>query len=181
MKYIKKLTGEKCYLSPISLDDAELYTKWLNDLEITQYLNLSVLSVSLQGEKEALQRLAKEHNYAVVDNKTNNLIGNCGLHNWDKINQTAEIGIFIGDRDYLGKGYGTEAMTLLIRFAFDYLNIHTILLRVFSYNERAHACYCKVGFREIGVWKESLVQKGQRHDTIFMEITPEIFASVQST
>ncbi len=178
MKYIKKLAGERCYLSPISLEDAELYTKWLNDLEITQYLNISVLNVSLQGEKEALQRLAKEHNYAVVDNKSNNLIGNCGLHNWDKINQTAEIGIFIGDKEYLGKGYGTEAMTLLIRFAFDYLNIQSILLRVFSYNERAKACYGKVGFREIGVWKESRVQKGKRHDTIFMEITPELFASV---
>jgi RimJ/RimL family protein N-acetyltransferase len=177
MKYMKKLVGKQCYLSPISLEDAELYTKWLNDLEITQYLNLSVLSVSLQGEKEALQRIAKEHNYAVVDTKTNNLIGNCGLHNWDKINQTAEIGIFIGDRDFLGKGYGTEAMKLLIQFAFDYLNIHSILLRVFSYNERAHACYRKVGFREIGAWKESLVQKGKRHDTIFMEITPEIFTS----
>ncbi|MBI9100613.1 MAG: GNAT family N-acetyltransferase, partial [Spirochaetaceae bacterium] len=56
-----------------------------------------------------------------------------------------------------------------------------ILLQVFSYNERAHACYRKVGFREIGVWKESRLQKGKRHDTIFMEITPEILASVQSS
>jgi len=179
MKYIKKLVGEQCYLSPISLDDADLYTKWLNDLEITQYLTLSVMSISLPGEKEALLRLMKEHNYAVVDNKSNNLIGNCGLHNWDKVNQTAEIGIFIGAREYLGKGYGTEATKLLIRFAFDYLNIHSIMLRVFSYNERAQASYRKVGFREIGVWKESLVLKGKRHDTIFMEITPEIFASVK--
>lgn len=179
MNYIKKLAGERCYLSPISLDDADLYTKWLNDLEITQYLNLSTMSINAPGEKEALQHIMKEHNYAIVDNETNNLIGNCGLHNWDKINQTSEIGIFIGDRDFLGKGYGTEALKLLIRFSFDYLNIHSILLRVFSYNERAQASYRKVGFSEIGVWKESLVQKGKRHDTIFMEITPEIFASAK--
>lgn len=178
MKYMKKMVGELCYLSPISLDDAELYTEWLNDLEITQYLNLSVMNISFPGEKEALSRLVREHAYAVIDSKSDKLIGNCGLHNWDKINQAAEIGIFIGNKEYLGKGYGTEAMKLLLRYAFDYLNIHSIMLRVFSFNERAMASYRKVGFREIGTWHESLVQKGKRYDTIFMEITPELFTLV---
>lgn len=173
--YFKKMTGEKCYLSPINLDDAEKYTKWLNDPEITQYLQIAVKTVTLHGEKEFLATLAKEHNYAIVDKKTDQLIGSTGLINIDHINQTAELGIFIGDKNYHGKGYGTEAIKLLLDYAFNILNLYSIFLRVYAYNLRAIKVYEKIGFKKIGTWRKSLRRNRKTHDIILMDILPEDF------
>ena len=173
MKYIRKLSGTRCYLSPMCLDDYALYTEWLNDLETTQYLTLSTANITLENEKECLRRLSREHNYAIVDQKEDMLIGNCGLVQWDQIQATAEIGIFIGHPDYRDKGYGSEAMTLLLKYAFDYLNIKSVFLKVFGFNHRAVRCYEKVGFKMIGRWRSAVEQHGARHDILLMDCLPE--------
>ncbi len=173
MKYFRKLAGSLCYLSPICIDDAHTYTEWLNDLEITRFLTLAAMSINEHSERQALERLASEHAYAIIDAARDTLIGNCGVQNWDRVHQTAELGIFIGDREYLGRGYGTEAMQLLSRYAFDFLNIRSLLLRVHSDNPRAIASYRKVGFREVGTWHSSIGRGAERCDTIFMELLPE--------
>ena len=55
MKYFRKMSGEKCYLSPISLDDVELYTQWVNDMEIGQFVLFSTTIYDIDKEKEALK------------------------------------------------------------------------------------------------------------------------------
>jgi RimJ/RimL family protein N-acetyltransferase len=172
MKYVRKISGELCYLSPMVVDDYPVYTRWLNDPETVRYLNLSTLQISYESEREALQELAKGHNYAVVDLKSDQLIGNCGLVDWDQIHGTAEAGIFIGNRDFWGKGYGAEALYLLTDFAFNTLNIKSILLKVYSANERAISCYRKIGYKQIGRWRSSLERDRQRSDLILMDCVP---------
>ena len=93
--YIKKIPGTKCYLSPMSVEDAEQFTVWLNDLEVINYLTLSSAVVSVDSEKEALQSLQKNHNYSIIDAETNELIGSVGFNEINSINQSAEIGIFM--------------------------------------------------------------------------------------
>lgn len=175
MKYYPKIKGEKCYLSPISLEDASKYTEWLNDLEIVRNLALSSSIITEHGEVEMLRSLSKEHNYAIVTNYDNKLIGNCGLVNYNSKNRIAELGIFIGDKDYLGKGFGTEAMKLLLSYCFNYLNIRNVMLRVFSFNEKAISCYKKIGFNEIGRRRKSLQMEGQEFDEIFMDLLNDEF------
>ncbi|MCL2007457.1 MAG: GNAT family N-acetyltransferase [Treponema sp.] len=169
--YFKKLVGTKCYLSPINENDAEKFTKWLNNLEMTQYLSaLFTKSINVQSERAILERLAKEHNYSIIDIKTNELLGNCGFVNLDHINQTSDVGIFIGNKDYWGKGYGTEALSLLVDFGFRVLNLHCISLIVISFNKRAIRSYEKIGFKIIGKKRESVLMGKDRHDMVYMDI-----------
>ena len=168
--YYKKMTGKKCYLSPIDLNDVGKFTEWLNDLEVTKNLLLFPHMISIENEKGFLEKLAKVHNYSIIDNSTNELIGNCGFSDIDHVNQTAETGIFIGNKKYWNNGYGTEALSLLLDYGFKALNLHNVLLRVYSFNERAKKSYEKIGFKIIGREREALLRGKERHDIILMDI-----------
>jgi len=168
--YFKKMTGKKCYLAPIDVNDVEKFTEWLNDLEVTKYLIVYPHIISTENEKGFLEKLSKEHTYSIIDNGNNELIGNCGFGDIDHINQTAEVGIFIGSKKYWNKGYGTEALCLLLDYGFKALNLNNIFLRVYSFNERAKKTYEKVGFKVIGRRREALLRDNKRHDIILMDI-----------
>jgi RimJ/RimL family protein N-acetyltransferase len=168
--YFKKMAGKKCYLSPIDVNDVERFTEWLNDLEVTQYVTLYPQIISLTNEKEVLEYLSKNHTYSIIDINTNELIGNCGLMDLDHLNQSGEIGIFIGNKKYWSNGYGAEALTLLMDYGFKALNLHNIFLKVYSFNKRAIKCYEKIGFKIIGKRREALLRGKDRHDIIHMDI-----------
>ena len=176
MKYFRKLVGEKCYLSPINPDDAETYTQWVNDLEVTAYMYLSHQVLSLSKEREIVEKMAKEgHVFAIVDKEKDQLIGNCGLDDISSIDRTAELGIFIGDKEYWNKGYGSEATTLLLDFGFSLLNLNNIMLRVFSFNQRGIQCYRKCGFKEIGRRRQARIIGRKQYDVLYMDILSEEF------
>jgi RimJ/RimL family protein N-acetyltransferase len=80
----------------------------------------------------------------------------------------AWIGIGLGERGYWGKGYGTDALRTLLRFAFDELNLHRVTLNLFSYNTRALRMYTGLGFTVEGAAREAVVREGRRWDLIFM-------------
>jgi len=168
--YFKKLVGKKCYLSPIDINDAEKYTEWLNDQEVVKYLPLNHFALSLNNEKEFLQTLVKDHNYAIIDLKSNQLIGNIGINNFDGIYQSGEIGIFIGNKDYWNRGYGTEAMTLLISYCFDILNLHSITLCTHETNKRAIKCYEKIGFKKVGEYRERILINQKYENLVLMDL-----------
>ncbi|MDM8534890.1 GNAT family protein [Clostridiaceae bacterium HSG29] len=172
MKYYKKLIGERLYLSPVNLDDVEKYAEWLNDLEISLYLTGTSEVYTNNKEREILESLLKSETdilFAIINND-NELIGNIGLHQIDYKNRKATFGIFIGEKDYWNNGYGTEAIKLLLNYGFYFLNLHNINLEVYSYNERAISCYKKIGFKEIGRRRESIILGGKFYDEITMDI-----------
>jgi len=168
--YFKKMIGKKCYLSPININDAEKYTEWLNDLELTMNLTLYNSIINVETEKAFLENLSKEHNYSIIDIETNELIGTCGFIDLDHLNQTAEVGIFIGNKSYWNKGIGTEALMLLLDYGFKALNFHNIQLRVYSFNERAIKSYKKIGFKVIGNRREALRRGKELYDIIYLDI-----------
>ncbi|GHV42402.1 N-acetyltransferase [Spirochaetia bacterium] len=168
--YFKKLIGEKCYLSPIDPNDAEKFTEWLNDMDLTVTLQLYNAVINAESERSFLNKLSEGHNYSIIDKKTDELIGNCGFVETDNLNQTGEVGIFIGDKNYRNKGYGTEALSLLIDYGFRALNLHNIQLRVYDYNKIAIRAYEKVGFKKIGLRREALRRNLEWHDIIYMDI-----------
>jgi RimJ/RimL family protein N-acetyltransferase len=176
--YIKKLIGKKCFLSPMEISDADKYTTWLNDQEVVKHLSLSTAVITVESEKGFLSSLSQNHNYGIIDFESEQLIGSIGLMNIDHIHQTAEIGIFIGNKDYWGKGFGSEALSLLISYAYQTLNLHNIMLKVFSINTRAIKCYEKIGFKKIGVIREAINKDKQKHDIILMDILPTDFKKV---
>jgi RimJ/RimL family protein N-acetyltransferase len=170
MKYIPKMDGDLVFLSPISLEDAERYALWLNDLSTTRFLQLASAQVTVHGEREALAALSKEHNYAIVERSSGELLGNCGLMEIDHLHRTAEIGIFIGEDAMRGKGYGSEALRLLADYAFNVLNINNLMLRTYDYNGRGLSSYRSIGFKEIGRRRQAHFYGGIYHDIIYMDL-----------
>lgn len=172
---IKKLVGTKCFLSPMDMADAETYAAWLNDLEVSQYTQIAKQSLTVDKERDILASISKEHNYGIVDLASDALIGSCGLMDVDSVNRTAEIGIAIGDKSFWNRGYGTEALSLLLDYAFRYLNLYSVMLRYYAFNERGAACYAKVGFRTIGRWRSAIRRNLEAYDEVLMDITADDF------
>lgn len=117
--------------------------------------------------------VSEGHNYAIVLKGEDRLIGNESLMDVDILNRRAEIGIFIGEAADRGKGYGQEALKLLINYGFQFLNLKNIMLKVFSANEAAIHTYLKCGFREFGRRTKCLFTENQWYDEIYMEILKE--------
>lgn len=175
MKYFKKVVGERVYLSPMNVEDTEVYTKWLNDYSVTDGLGMSDRITSLESEKNYIESMNKhgEYQFAIVDKKTNTLIGNGGFSVINNIRQTAEVGLFIGDEEMRNIGLGTEALKLLVKYGFEYLNLNNIMLKVYSFNERAIKCYKKCGFKEFGRRHKVIPMKNVWYDEIYMEMLKE--------
>jgi RimJ/RimL family protein N-acetyltransferase len=169
------MIGKICYLAPIDLDDINLYTEWLNSEEVFKYLLVGTSIISIEAEKEALLRLSKEHVYGIIEKENDSLIGNVGLVSINHIHKTAEVGIFIGRKEYWGKGYGTEALRLLVDYSFRVLGIENIMLRTYDYNIRAQKSYEKVGFKKMGIRRRSHYYNNERHNEIYMDIIKEDF------
>ena len=176
MKYFKKLVGERVYLSPINPDDYEIYTKWLNDPEVTQYYPSPTPVFGLPGAKKVFDdRAANGHNFAIVRLEDNALIGYADLHDVNTIGRAAFLGIFIGEAENRGCGYGTEALRLLLDYGFDTLNLHSVSLSMVADNEQAIACYRKLGFKEYGRRRECMFKNGKYMDYIYMDILDREF------
>ena len=176
MKYFKKLIGERIYLSPRSIEDAEKFTEWLNDFETTDYTGRSGILTSLEGEKKYLEEnYNTDATFAIVTNEEDKLIGTVSLERINNINRTATLGIFIGDKDYRSKGYGTEAIRLILDYGFNYMNLHNINLILMEFNERALKCYKKCGFKEYGRRRNCKFINGKYYDSIEMDILEDEF------
>jgi RimJ/RimL family protein N-acetyltransferase len=101
------------------------------------------------------------------------LIGNISLHNIHVRCHHAELGIVIGEKDYWGKGYGTDAITTLLDYCFNELNLQRVWLRVFSFNQRGIRCYEKCGFVVEGRLRRHMWRHGSYHDELHMGILRE--------
>ncbi len=176
MKYFKKLLGDRIYLSPRNSEDVELFTEWLNDFETTDYIGRSGLLTTIASEKKYLEEnFSPEATFVIVTIKDNKMIGTISLENIDNINRTATLGIFIGDKNYRNKGYGTEAIKLLLEYGFRYMNLYNIKLDLMEFNIRALKCYEKCGFREYGRRRKCKFINGKYYDSISMDILSEEF------
>ena len=171
MKYFKKLIGERIYLSPLCIEDAEKFVEWFCNFSMTDGIRRSGKIMTIEAEKEWLEKTIKENtpNFAIVKLENDELIGSCGIFEINQQDRCAEIGLTIGDEKNRSKGYGAEVLRLLLDYGFNYLNLNNIELGVMSFNERAIACYKKVGFKEYGRRRESYFLNGKYYDTIYMD------------
>ena len=156
-------------------NDAEKFTEWFNDLELMENLQLYNSVINVEGERAFLSNPSNGHNYSIIDLEKEDVIGNCGFLDIDHLNQTAEVGLFIGNKNYWNKGFGSEALTLLLDYGFKALNLNNIMLRTYSFNKRAIKSYEKVGFQNIGNRREALRRGTETFDIIFMDILGKEF------
>ena len=166
------LIGVKVYLRPLEREDAPLLVPWFNDPEVTRNLR-RYRPQTLRDEEAFLDKVTQsEHDVAlgIVVRATDRLIGVTGLHQIDFKNRHSCFGILIGEKAEWGKGYGTEATALIVKHAFETLNLNRVWLQVYDDNARARRSYVKVGFREEGVLRQDCYREGRYWDTIVMAV-----------
>ena len=168
------IKGDKVLLRAIERDDLPLLNAFNNDL-----------AVELAGGgdppmPQSLARLEAEYESQISGGGRDgavfgieadkNFIGMVVLFNADPVAHTAEMGITIGNKLYWGKGYGREAISLIVDYGFRYQNYRKIWLRVHARNERAIKAYLAAGFVEEGRLREHVYSNGEYEDLVYMGI-----------
>ena len=147
------LTGRKVRLRPRRLEDAADQYRWRRDEELCR-LDASIPTSFAFAE--FLDRYSVELEYPgltctmAIDTLDGKHIGECSLFNFDFLNNTAEFGILIGEQDFWGRGYGTDAVTVLLQDIFATSDLNRLLLRTLDWNTRAQKCFEKCGFTASG-------------------------------
>ena len=142
------VTGDRVYLSHFEKSDAPAMARWLSDLETTTHLGANGQVFGIEDEEEWIDRVRRDRynpNFSIVVREGQDLIGSVGLKGVDPKRGTAELGILIGEKHAWGKGYGPEAMRLLVDYAFTLLNLQSIHLKYWDFNPRARSAYLRAG------------------------------------
>jgi RimJ/RimL family protein N-acetyltransferase len=165
--------GEKVCLRAYKEDDIPVAVEMINDRELKKLLVTDIPFPFTPWEEEEWIKSQKtstngEYNFAIEDIESKKYIGGCGIQKVNWLARTATVGIMIGNKEYWGKGYGTDAMKVLLDFIFNNMNINKVKLSVFSFNTRAQKSYEKCGFVVEGVLKEELFKDGKYYDEIVM-------------
>lgn len=175
------LTGEKVRLRGYKEEDVQLAFEYMNDPDVVQYLNPGIpYPMTLQREQEwfkSQKDLKDTYNFAIETLENEIYIGGCGINKIDWKNSVAIVGIFIGHKDYRSKGYGTDAMKVLMNFIFNQMNVNKVQLEVYSFNDRAIKSYKKSGFVEEGRIRQRIFRNGKYHDELVMGILKEEYFS----
>jgi RimJ/RimL family protein N-acetyltransferase len=162
--------GELVRLRAFERGDAETHWVFMNDYETVRGMSSGIIyPSSREDEVRYLDQQTSftrgEYQFA-IETLDGRFIGRCGFLRVDWKNRLAEIGIMIGEKEYRGKGFGTDALRVLTRIAFAELNLHKLKLSVFDFNQQAMACYEKCGFKREGLLKGELWRDGAYHDVV---------------
>lgn len=160
------IVGERIYLRPLEpAQDNHAYSTWMNNEDIRRYF--SIYPTSDTRGKERLEQLYHDGRhiiFGVALNEDNTLIGLVGLKDINYINQTAEFYVIIGDPKGWGKGYGTEATKLMLRYGFLELNLNRIQTQDMEDNIGGWRADEKAGFKYEGTLREDILRFGKYQD-----------------
>jgi diamine N-acetyltransferase len=172
------LRSKNIMLAPLTSADSESLWEWINDREQVLF-NSAYKPVGEVQQKEWFETIQKRPDvvfFAVRLIETDRLIGTCQLHSINSVHRSAELQIRLGDPADRGKGYGTEAVNLLLQFAFADMNLHRVYLHVFASNEKAIAVYQKAGFVREGTLRKAAHINGEYTDVAVMGILRDEYA-----
>src|SRR5581483_415233 len=178
------LTGKLVRLTALDPEhDAESVERWEHDTEYMRLLN--VRPTQLIGAKKWKEQMEEPLNerrieFAIRTLAENRLIGFLNLMGLQNQHGDCFVGIGIGEREFWGKGYGTDAMRVGLRFAFQELNRHRVSLMVVSTNPRAIRSYEKSGFAVEGRTRGTNHRMGERVDIVHMGILRSEWEAIQA-
>jgi len=168
------LEGLKIYLSPIGSEDAELFVRFMNkeDVRILARSRRDVMNdANVKGMMEELQK--REEGFIIRRMADDVAVGYGLLLDRDQYNREAMLAISIGDAENRGKGYGEEAIRLLLKHAFIDLNLESVHLGVYEYNKAAIHVYGKAGFKVAGKRRHARIIGNRIYDEVIMDIIAE--------
>jgi diamine N-acetyltransferase len=169
------ILGERIRLRAAEREDIPRFVRWLNDPEVTEgLLFYSVMSLAEEENwfENMLRRPKDEHVFVIeiCQDQVWTPIGNCNFNNIDWRVRSAELGIFIGEKQLWNQGYGTETMRVLVRYGMQMLNLNRIMLEVYATNLRAIRAYEKAGFVLEGRKRQGMYKNGKYIDVLLMSV-----------
>ena len=174
----------------LTAEDAEIlgktYSQWHRDSELYRLMDIDPVMVWSQKKIQAWIETDLEKDeprgyfFYIRALEDDRLIGDIGLGGVQRNHGEAWVGMGIGEREYWGKGYGTDAMRLVLRYAFTELNLHRVTLGVYVYNQRAIRSYEKAGFIVEGRERGSVRKDGSRFDSLVMGILRSEWEQLQN-
>ncbi|PKO12751.1 MAG: N-acetyltransferase [Chloroflexi bacterium HGW-Chloroflexi-10] len=171
------LNGKQVYLRPIEKEDLPILQVWAND-PMLRGLTGDVLPTSFSGIEAYVDKIAADSDrvwFGIVLKETNQLIGECGLLRMFPAWRTTDLSIILGDKEARGKGFGREAMHLLLDYAFGYLNFHRVSIGVVGMNEQALRFYEQAGFIREGIQRDGYFYNHRYQDFVMLSMLEDEF------
>jgi UDP-4-amino-4,6-dideoxy-N-acetyl-beta-L-altrosamine N-acetyltransferase len=169
------LVGKRIRLRAIELEDLPLLQKWRNDPQVYQYFyEHEPLSLVMQRKwfESFLQR--NDEKLWIIETISGEAIGTIGLVHLDWRNRKAELGrILIYPEEHRHGGYGSEAESLLLTYAFDHLNLNRLCAEVFADNEKGIHVHRRFGFKQEGVFRQYVFKNGAFRDVVYLALLRE--------
>jgi RimJ/RimL family protein N-acetyltransferase len=174
------LVGSRVRLRALEPSDYAQLAEWLNDTDVMLYWGkpgntVGAAEVAEQEQKNAARGNSRKY---IIETHEGVAIGQIDYYDLDWQTRSAWTSIMIGNPDYWGGGYGTDAMRSLLSYLFDQLGLHRVALTTHASNERARKSYHKSGFVEEGVLRDWAFFNGGWHDGVLMSILAEDFAAI---
>ncbi len=168
--YYPFIIGQSLYLNPLDDTYLENYLQWFNDPEI-RWFTYNVFPNTISEISEWLENIREDKSSVMLNlmlMEEDIHIGIAGLENIDWINRSANLFIMIGEKSVWEMGLGAETTQLLVKYAFDTLQLHRLEIRTFSWNKAAIEAYQSVGFEKEGLLNECIFRNGQYHNMILL-------------
>jgi diamine N-acetyltransferase len=167
------VSGKLVRLRPLRRDDHRISVAWRNDPAVRDYIMGYRFPVTAEMEADWVERVLKDQGrtrlvLAIEDLRDGALVGFVYLSDIDWISRTAEFGILIGDKSRQGRGFGHEALELIVAHAFGVMGLERIFLRVAAYNRPAIQLYRRFGFVDEGRMRRHVLLANRRHDVLLM-------------
>jgi len=156
-------------------------TEWFRFLDTDPPRLFSEKKVKEFQEKALEKVSSNELFFNIRSLEDDRLIGFVGLFDLFKNHGDSLVAIALGERTDWGKGFGTDAMRIMLRYAFNELNLRRVGLIVFEYNPRAIRSYEKLGFVHEGRIRGAILREGRRWDWLFMGLNREEWSAMQAT
>ena len=174
------LQGELVRLGVLDADElSKAFTRWGRDSEYSRLLSSGAPRLQSQKaaqtwlEHEIEEQTVNQYWFSIRARADDKLLGDIDLFVYNWAGRDAFVGLGIGEREFWGKGYGTDVMRVILRYAFTEVNLNRVTLNVFEYNPRAIRSYEKAGFSHEGRERKILNKEGRRWDMLFMGILRE--------
>jgi RimJ/RimL family protein N-acetyltransferase len=172
------IKGDKTYLTELDWDNSEIVRGWINDPEVHKYLATGHTPLTKEDERryyESHVSSTETRNFEIHVAEDGRYIGNVGLKGIHPVHRHAELGIVVGRKEDWGKGFAFDAIVTCLRYGFDTLGLHTVMLRAHEEHERALRLYRRIGFVDVGRERETVFQDGRYADWVVLDMIDREF------